>query len=152
VCAGHSAGLVLDREVDVSRGDWLLEVVLASPGKLLNHDLDTPDTLTSLPSSRELSVTVAWMDEEPLLAGRVYWALHGHRWVKARVKRIVHRLDIHTLAEHDAEALPANAIGHVELLLLEPIAARPFAQSRVLGSLVLVDTASHKTAGAALIN
>jgi sulfate adenylyltransferase subunit 1 len=64
----------------------------------------------------------------------------------------VHRLDIHTLAEHDAEALPANAIGHVELLLLEPIAARPFAQSRVLGSLVLVDTASHKTAGAALIN
>jgi sulfate adenylyltransferase subunit 1 len=152
VCAGHSAGLVLDREVDVSRGDWLLEVVLASPGKLLNHDLDTPDTLTSLPSSRELSVTVAWMDEEPLLAGRVYWAQHGHRWVKARVKRIVHRLDIHTLAEHDAEALPANAIGHVELLLLEPIAARPFAQSRVLGSLVLVDTASHKTAGAALIN
>jgi sulfate adenylyltransferase subunit 1 len=24
VLAGHSAGIVLDREVDVSRGDWLL--------------------------------------------------------------------------------------------------------------------------------
>ena len=80
------------------------------------------------------------------------WALHGHRWVKARVKRIVHRLDINTLAKEDADSLSANAIGHIELLLQEPIAALPFAQSRVLGSLVLVDTASHKTAGAALIN
>jgi sulfate adenylyltransferase subunit 1 len=29
---------------------------------------------------------------------------------------------------------------------------RPFAQSRALGSLVLVDTASHKTSGAVLVN
>jgi sulfate adenylyltransferase subunit 1 len=92
------------------------------------------------------------MDDEPLVAGRVYWALHGHRWVKARVKRVVHRLDINTLAEEDAAALPANSIGHVELSLQEPLAVRPFGQSRVLGALVLIDTASHKTAGAALVN
>ncbi len=152
VQAGRSAGLVLDREVDVSRGDWLLAVEVAAENQQAEDDFDIPAAPTSLPASRELSVTVAWMDDEPLVAGRVYWALHGHRWVKARVKRIVHRLDINTLAENDADALPANAIGHVELLLQEPIAARPFAQSRVLGSLVLVDTASHKTAGAALIN
>jgi sulfate adenylyltransferase subunit 1 len=152
VQAGHSAGIVLDREVDVSRGDWLLAVEPAAANAAADDDFDTPTAPTSLPPSRELAVTVAWMDDEPLIAGRVYWALHGHRWVKARVKRIVHRLDINTLAEDNADALPANAIGHVELLLQEPIAARPFAQSRVLGSLVLVDTASHKTAGAALIN
>ena len=34
-----------------------------------------------------------------------------------------------------------NAIGHIELALQEPIAALPYSQSRVLGSLVLVDTA-----------
>jgi len=152
VAAGQSAGIVLDREVDVSRGDWLLQVQAAAPGPAAEDDFDTPTAATSLPPSRELAVTVAWMDDEPLIAGRVYWALHGHRWVKARVKRIVHRLDINTLAEEDADSLSANAIGHIELLLQEPIAALPFAQSRVLGSLVLVDTASHKTAGAALIN
>lgn len=152
VQAGHSAGLVLDREVDVSRGDWLLALEDVNTVSPAVDDFAAPNTPNSLPASRELSVTVAWMDDEPLLAGRVYWALHGHRWVKARVKRVVHRLNINTLAENDAEALPANSIGHVELLLQEPIAARPFAQSRVLGSLVLVDTASHKTAGAALIN
>ena len=132
VRAGHSAGIVLDREVDVSRGDWLLAA----------------ETFTA---SRELAVTVAWMDDEPLLAGRVYWALQGHRWVKAKVKRIVHKLDINTLAQEDASELPPNAIGHIELSLQEPLATLPFARSRVLGSLVLVDTASHKTSGAALV-
>ena len=91
------------------------------------------------------------MDDEILVAGRVYWALHGHRWVKAKVRRIVHRLNINTLAEEDASQLEPNAIGHVQLALQEPLATLPYAQSRGLGSLVLVDTASHKTAGAALI-
>jgi sulfate adenylyltransferase subunit 1 len=153
VQAGHSAGVVLDREVDVSRGDWLLAIETSTPGAIKSDDdfEDTPAP-NSLAASRELKATVAWMDDEPLVAGRVYWALHGHRWVKARVKRVVHRLDINTLAEENAESLPANSIGHVELLLQEGIAARPFTQSRVMGALVLVDTASHKTAGAVLVN
>lgn len=135
VGAGHSAGLILDRELDVSRGDWLL----ASGG------------FEPASGSREITATVAWMDEEPLVPGRVYWALQGHRWVKAKVRRIVHQTDISTLATHAAAQLDVNAIGVVELVLLEPIPALPFKQSRILGSLVLVDTASHKTSGAALI-
>ena len=137
VQAGHSAGVVLDREVDVSRGDWLL----AADGEG-----------AALEASREIRATVAWMDDETLVAGRVYWALHGHRWVKAKVKRIVHKLDINTLAEEDATQLEPNAIGHIELTLQEPLVTLPFAQSRALGSLVLVDTASHKTSGALLVN
>jgi sulfate adenylyltransferase subunit 1 len=137
VQAGHSAGIVLDREVDVSRGDWLL----AADGEG-----------AALEASREIRATVAWMDDETLVAGRVYWALHGHRWVKAKVKRIVHKLDINTLAEEDATQLEPNAIGHIELALQEPLVTLPFAQSRALGSLVLVDTASHRTSGAVLVN
>jgi sulfate adenylyltransferase subunit 1 len=132
VPAGHSAGIVLDREIDVSRGDWLL-----AP--------DAPEP------SREISATVAWMDDEPLVAGRAYWALHGHRWIKARVKRIVHKLDVNTLAEADADHLEPNSIGHVDLLLQEPVATLPYERSRTLGAMVLVDTASHKTSGAVLV-
>ncbi|WP_293750766.1 GTP-binding protein [Limnohabitans sp. Rim8] len=132
--AGHSAGLVLDREVDVSRGDWLLAEHGSPEGQ------------------RQLSTTIAWMDDEPLVAGRTYWALHGHRWVKVKVQRVVHRLNVNTLAEEEASELPPNAIGHVTLTLQEPLATRPFAQSRILGALVLVDTASHKTSGAVLVN
>ncbi len=139
IAAGRSAGIVLDREVDVSRGDW----ILAAP---------TPAAVSPYPGHKALSATIAWLDDEPLVAGRVYWALHGHRWVKAKVRRVAHRLDIHTLAEEAADTLEANAIGHVELLLQEPLPTVSFAQSRPLGAMILVDTASHKTSGAVLVN
>jgi sulfate adenylyltransferase subunit 1 len=132
--AGHSAGIVLDREVDVSRGDWLLAAEGSPEGQ------------------RQLNTTIAWMDDEPLVAGRVYWALHGHRWVKAKVQRVVHRLNVNTLAEEEATELAPNAIGHVTLALQEPLVTLPFTQSRILGALVLVDTATHKTSGAVLVN
>ena len=79
------------------------------------------------------------------------WALHGHRWVKVKVKRIVHKLDVNTLAEQEADHLEPNGIGHVELSLQEPLATLPHVRSRALGALVLVDTATHKTAGAVLV-
>ncbi len=154
VGAGHSAGIVLDREVDVSRGDWIVAASDAAAPAADADDFsfdDAPAANAAWPTTRELSTTIAWLDDEPLLPGRVYWALHGHRWVKAKVKRIVERLDIHTLAREAATQLDANAIGHVELALQEPVPAAPFTQSRALGALILVDTASHRTAGAVLV-
>jgi sulfate adenylyltransferase subunit 1 len=132
VHAGHSAGIVLDRELDVSRGDWLLE-----PG--------------AFEPTREITATIAWLDDEPLVAGRVYWALQGHRWVKAKVARIVDRVNITTLDSEPTDQLEANAIGDVVLSLQQPLAVLPFTQSRALGSLILVDTASHRTSAAVLV-
>ncbi|MBY0408848.1 MAG: sulfate adenylyltransferase [Burkholderiaceae bacterium] len=156
VQAGQSAGIILDREVDVSRGDWILaapSAATAAPtAQAQDDDFGPSITPSPWPASRELRATIAWMDDEPLVAGRVYWALHGHRWVKAKVKAVVHRLNIHTLGEEAATQLEPNAIGHVDLLLQEPLPAAPFGRARVLGSMILVDTASHKTAGAVLVN
>ena len=131
VTTGHSVGVVLEREVDVSRGD-----VLGAP---------------DLPQAQKLLATVCWMDEEPLVPGRIYHALHGHRWFKAKVTRIVHSIQIDTLAQHAATSLAANAIGQIELQLTAPCAWLPYAQSRRLGAMILVDTASNHTAGALLL-
>ena len=150
IAAGHSAGIVLDRELDVSRGDWI--VAAPTPAAVVAaDDFEDSTPQAAWPTTRELRTTIAWLDDEPLLPGRVYWTLHGHRWVKAKVQRIAERLNIHTLAREDATQLEPNAIGHVDLLLQEPIPATPFAHSRVLGALILVDTASHRTAGAVLV-
>ena len=81
----------------------------------------------------------------------MYWALHGHRWVKAKARRVAYRLNINTLDQEEAQQLEANAIGQVELQLQEAIPAAPFTRARQLGSLILVDTASNATAGAALV-
>ncbi len=130
--AGQSVGIILDQEADLSRGDW----ILAEGGAL---------------EQREISATVAWMDDEDLVAGRVYQALHGHRWVKAKIKSIDHVLDIRDLTETASTELKPNAIGRVTLQLAQAIPVLPYAQSRTLGAMILVDPASNKTSGAVLI-
>ncbi len=149
VGAGRSAGVVLDREVDVSRGDWLVaDANTNTPSDSEWGDSPSTDHANGL---RELQGTLAWLDDEPLLPGRVYWALHGHRWVKAKIKTIDHQIDIHTLQATAASQLAANTIARVTVSLQEPVAARPYAEVRTQGALVLVDTASNRTAGALMV-
>ncbi len=167
VAAGRSAGIVLDRELDVSRGDWLLAVDVLGDADAHADDVRAPNIVLAAnalgggdvggaadrPTPKQtLQATVAWLDDEPLVAGRVYLALHGHRWIKARVTRVLHGLNVGTLAEEPTGELRSNAIGRVELALQQPAPVLPYAQSRTLGALVLVDAATHKTAGAVLIH
>src|SRR5574344_1873006 len=149
VAAGLSAGVVLDREVDVSRGDWIVAAPQAAA--VAEDDFDTPAAISPWPAQKTATATVAWMGDEPLVVGGVYCAMHGHRWVKAKVQHVLFNLDVHTLERQEASQLAPNAIGQVQLLLQEPLPLASFAQARVLGSLILVDTASHKTAGAVLV-
>ena len=131
--AGHSVGLILDRQLDVSRGDWI----------------GTPETL--LPVQR-FGATLAWLDTEPAVVGRKYMVRHGNRWVQARIASIGHRLDIGTLAPADAHELAVNDIGHVVVELGQPLPLEPYAHNRVAGSLIVVDPASNRTSGALLVN
>jgi sulfate adenylyltransferase subunit 1 len=131
--AGQSVGLILDRQLDVSRGDWV----------------GTPETL--LPVQR-FGATLAWLDTEPAVVGRKYMVRHGNRWVQARIAAIGHRLDIGTLQATDAHELSVNDIGHVVVELSQPLPLEPYANNRVAGSLIVVDPASNRTSGALLVN
>ncbi|MBP7665575.1 MAG: sulfate adenylyltransferase [Burkholderiaceae bacterium] len=130
--AGESAGIVLDRQLDISRGDWI-----ASPGGLQ-------------PAQRFIA-TLAWLDTEPAVVGRKYWVRHGNRWVQARIGAIAHRLDIHNLQPVDAETLQVNEIGEVTIELQQPLPVEPYASNRVGGALIIVDPASNRTSGALLV-
>ena len=130
--AGQSAGVVLDRQLDVSRGDWL-----AAPG--------------TLAASRRFTATLAWLDTEPATLGRKYWVRHGNRWVQARLVEVQHCLDIHTLQPEAAHQLHVNEIGEVVFEVQQPLPLAPFADNRVGGALIVVDPASHRTSGALLV-
>jgi sulfate adenylyltransferase subunit 1 len=130
--AGQSAGIVLDRQLDVSRGDWI-----ATPG--------------SARESNRFSATLAWLDTEPAVAGRKYWVRHGNRWVQARIAAIESVLDIHSLEARDADRLIVNEIGHVIVELQQALPIQPYEHNRVGGSLIVVDPASHRTSGALLV-
>ena len=124
--------MVLDRQLDVSRGDWLA----------------TPDTLQPV---RRFRATLAWLDTEAATPGRKYLVRHGNRWVQARLSRIEHRLDIHTLQPVPAETLSVNDIGEVTFDLQQPLPLAPYADNRVGGAMIVVDPASHRTSGALLV-
>ena len=130
--AGESAGIVLDRQLDISRGDWI-----GSPG--------------GLQPTQRFTATLAWLDTEPAVVGRKYWVRHGNRWVQARISAIAHRLDIQNLQPVEAQALQVNEIGEVTVELQQPLPVEPYANNRVGGALIVVDPASNRTSGALLV-
>jgi len=131
--AGQSAGVVLDRQLDVSRGDWIA----------------TPSTIRE---TQRFSATLAWLDTEPAVVGRKYWVRHGNRWVQARIAAIESRLDIHTLEATEAHQLAVNEIGHVIVETQQALPVEAYESNRVGGSLIIVDPASNRTSGALLVH
>jgi len=130
--AGQSAGLSLDRQLDVSRGDWI----------------GTPNTVHE---TNRFSATLAWLDTEPAVIGRKYTVRHGNRWVQARIAAIESRLDIHSLEATAAHELTVNEIGHVVIETQQPLPVEAYASNRVGGSLIIVDPTSNRTSGALLV-
>jgi len=132
VKAGQSAGVVLDRQLDVSRGDWIA----------------TPASIHATPS---FPATLAWLDTEPAVVGRKYWVRHGNRWVQARIASIESRLDIHTLEALDAHELAVNEIGRVMIETQQPLPVEAYVSNRSGGSLIIVDPTTNRTSGALLV-
>ncbi len=131
--AGQSVGLVLDRALDVSRGDWV----------------GTPNSLLG---AQRFGATLAWLDTEPATLSRRYLVRHGNRWVQARIASIGHRLDVGKLNATVATELAANDIGHVVVELQQPLPIEPYAHNRVAGSMIVVDPTHNRTSGALLVN
>jgi sulfate adenylyltransferase subunit 1 len=130
--AEQSVGLVLDRQVDVSRGDWIGEPRSFQP-------------------AQRFLATLAWFDTEPAVVGRKYWIRHGNGWVHARIAAIESRLDVSTLQATEADRLAVNDIGHVVVEAQRPLPIEPFESSRVGGAMIVVDPATNRTSGALLV-
>jgi bifunctional enzyme CysN/CysC len=129
---GTPVTLVLDSEIDVSRGDVLTETPM----------LEVADQLTA---------RVAWLDETPLFRGRSYLLRLGARTVTATVTDIAHRLDVDTLTEAQARELHLNEIGRVTLSLSQPVAFEPYRSNREMGGFILIDRLTRNTVGAGMV-
>jgi bifunctional enzyme CysN/CysC len=130
--AGQAITLVLDHEIDISRGD----VVASGPAPHLADQIDT---------------WVVWMDDTPLFRGRAYQLMLGSRSVIATITDITMRLDVDTLTEIPVRELHMNEIGRVSISLAQPMACEPYGESRDLGGFILVDRLTRNTVGAGMI-
>jgi len=133
----QSVTVELEDEIDLSRGEML---VAANA---------TDETLPHI--SNRFRAMVVWMNEDPLVVGRTYFAKHTTRTVRATVRAIRYRVDVNSLDHLTSDALAMNEIAEVEFETNLPLFFDSYRECRWTGSLILIDALSNATVGAAMI-
>lgn len=131
--AGEAVTLVLKDEIDISRGDLLL------------------DAQDVLPSVQRAAVDVVWMAEQPLAAGQSYDIKVAGKKTRARVDGIQYQVDINNLTQREVDALPLNGIGLVDLTFDEPLVLDKYQENPVTGGLIFIDRLTNVTVGAGMV-
>jgi sulfate adenylyltransferase large subunit len=100
-------------------------------------DISRGDTLTTEPPTvgTEFEAEVVWMDERPLDPGRVYLIKQSTKTVTAEIHH----------------GLVLNQIGTVNISTARPLVFDRYTENRATGSFIIIDPATHFTAGAGMI-
>jgi sulfate adenylyltransferase large subunit len=126
--------LVLEDELDISRGDWICGV-------------EQPPRMTS-----QLYATIVWMHEQPLQPGASVLLQQGAMRVPARIKKIVHRINPETYEAEPASQLALNEIAVVEVQATHPLVVDKYRDNRQTGSFILIDRIDNFTLAAGMVD
>lgn len=134
VSKGEAITIVLDREIDVSRG-----CVLTNEEKLNN--------------ANNINVTMLWMDEEKLKMNTAYYINIGTISTLCYIRKINYKIDIDS-NEHisSIENITKNDIINCDLEVLEKIPITLFDYNKTLGSLILINRITNATSSCAIVN
>jgi sulfate adenylyltransferase subunit 1 len=133
--AGRSVTVILDRQIDLARGD------------LLSHAGGAPRL------ARRFGARLTWLDRDPLAPGRRYALKHGTQTVRATIESLESKLDLETLRpDSAAESLAFNDIGTVRIAVSRPLIADVYADNRATGSFILIDEATNHTVAGGMIS
>ena len=133
--AEQSVTLLLDDEIDISRGDMIVR---------------TEDQKSAL-VGRRIEAMVCWLAETPLDPQRKYLIRHTTRETKAALDGIEYRVDINSLQRVAAEKLAMNDIAKLSFKLAQPLAVDLYVENRATGAFIVIDESSNNTVGAGII-
>ncbi len=131
--AGDSVVVVLEDELDISRGDMIVR----------RHNL--PQVAS------QFECTLCWMNEEPLNPDGTYILQHTTRQVRAQIAGLNYRIDVDTLHREPAQTLQLNEIGRVKLTTSQPLFFDPYPINRATGGFILIDPYTNNTVAAGMI-
>ncbi len=130
---GRSVTIVLEDEIDVSRGD-----ILAAAG-------ERPEV------ADQFAATVVWFDDQAMLPGRPYILRTETDQTSCSITDLKYRVDVNSFAHEAAKTLDMNEVGVCNLSTQSPIAFDSYADNRVTGAFILVDRLTNRTVGAGMI-
>ncbi|HEK0789235.1 sulfate adenylyltransferase subunit CysN [Proteus sp. GOKU] len=132
--AGQAITLVLADEIDISRGDIIV---------------DDNDTTANI--STHALIDVVWMSEQPLVQGHTLDIKIAGKKSRAKIENIHYQVDVNKLTQQVTDNLSLNAIGSVEASFEEPLVLDNYQANADMGGLIFIDRLSNVTVGAGLI-
>ena len=133
---GQAVNIVLDREVDVSRGCLLTQAA--------NED-------KNICVSDSLEATILWMDDAVLENGKNFFVKLGTRQIPGLVTGIQFAVDVNSGEKRKVTSLKKNEIARVELSLTEPLVISEFKKHKTLGELILIDRITNMTSACGVV-
>lgn len=129
----QTAVIVLNDELDISRGDMIVRV----------------NNLAEVANSFE--AMVCWFSEEPLRENKSYLIKHLTQSTRAYINKLRYRINIDDLHRQPAENLELNDIGRVCLKTHQPVMFDAYENNKSTGSFIIIDEITNNTVGAGLI-
>ncbi|MFG6666848.1 sulfate adenylyltransferase subunit CysN [Halomonas sp. HNIBRBA4712] len=130
---GQAITVTLEDEIDISRGDWLVEA---------NAEVAL---------SNAFKADIVWMHEDALVPGKLYDFKLATRDLSGQVRAIDYQVDVNTLAHSPAERLELNAIARCEVELTASVPLDDYRSSPGTGSFIIIDRLTNVTVGAGMI-
>ena len=131
---GQSITLVLNKELDISRGDYI------------------SSKKNSIVSSDQFSANIIWMDKKPLLPERGYTIKFSASTATAQITKLKYKYDINNFSEIACKKLELNEIANCNISLSKKIPFDSYEKNKKTGSFILIDKLSNLTIGAGMIN
>lgn len=125
--------LVLDRDIDLSRGDMLV------------HPRNQPHV------ARDIEAMLIWMHEQPFRLNQPYLIKHTTNLVKGAFTSLHYRVNPNNLHREQSPALGLNEIGRVDVQLFRPLLCDEYQRNRATGGFVVIDPITNETVGAGIV-
>tara|TARA_Y100000589_G_C27197919_1_gene647870 strand:- start:2200 stop:3459 length:1260 start_codon:yes stop_codon:yes gene_type:complete len=132
--APMSINLLLEDEIDISRGDMIV------------RENNVPEV------GQDLEVLVTWMSQTPLRERTKVVIKHTTNECLAMIKQIKYKIDINTLHRiEDVNCIEMNDIARISVRSSKLIFYDSYKKNRQTGSLIIIDEQTNETIGAAMI-
>jgi sulfate adenylyltransferase large subunit len=128
-----SITVTLEHEIDISRGDMLVE----------------PSRMPHV--SRRFEAQLVWMHASPLEVDKPYLFKHTTQQVPGSITSVLHRTDVNTLNKLPAEQLELNEIGAVSIETHKPLFFDAYRRNRGAGGFIVIDPMTNLTVAAGML-
>lgn len=131
--APQSVTIVLEDEIDLSRGEMLVKAG------------DEPNV------GHNFKAMMVWMDVEVMDRGKSFFLKQTTNTTRAHVRRVEYKVNVNTMERSAAEALSLNEIGIVDISTTSPLIYDAYSDNRATGAFILIDPISNFTSAVGMI-